>query len=332
MQVSDAGDPGLAFTLYFPLVVALQATVGVKFMWSIIMCEWSNMILKWILAGDRPYWWIHETSLYKDRFPPFLYQFPRTCETGPGMPSGHTKLNAAMLYILVSAFIDRVLSKMFFLSVRQRAWARRGLWASYCVWMTLVVLARTYMAAHFPHQCVAGGVLGLAIAVVVWRSTRLEALTRRQYLALSGTIIATVLGTFYLQMFMGHNVLWSLEKAVKWCVKQEYIHLDTTPLYSFCRYSGVSLGLGLALSSSMYKRANTPKFSKKMVASLLVLNLAVSQVGVLVHQSLPPTMMGWYPAEFTLHTTVTFLLVAALPHFVRTASGVPAAVDRYKRK
>ncbi|KAK4311370.1 hypothetical protein Pmani_017129 [Petrolisthes manimaculis] len=47
MWVSDIGDPGLAFTLYFPAVVALHAGVGVRLMWSIVFCEWSNMILKW---------------------------------------------------------------------------------------------------------------------------------------------------------------------------------------------------------------------------------------------------------------------------------------------
>uniref|UniRef100_A0A0N7ZBX2 glucose-6-phosphatase n=1 Tax=Scylla olivacea TaxID=85551 RepID=A0A0N7ZBX2_SCYOL len=110
MQVSAVGDPGLAFTLYFPLLLSVHTGVGVRLMWTLLFCEWSNMILKWVLAGDRPFWWIHETTVYKG-LPPPMYQFPITCETGSGNPSGHAKLNAAMFYVLVSAFISMVVQQ-----------------------------------------------------------------------------------------------------------------------------------------------------------------------------------------------------------------------------
>lgn len=331
MQVSDAGDPSLAFTFYFPLMVALHAGVGIKLMWSIVFCEWSNMVLKWVLAGDRPYWWVFETRVYAPHAPPFLYQFPRTCETGPGMPSGHTKLNAAIFYILISSFVEMVVRRTSYLSQKQKRWAERGLWAAYGVWMTLVMLSRTYMAAHFPHQCVVGAALGLVIAMKVSRTPRLQVLTRPQYLVLTAAIVVSVLGTFFAYSFLGGNAMWSLEKAVKWCMRREYIHVDTSPFYSFARYSGVSLGLGQGLASPMFKRANRNRFTWKMVVSLVVLSLGVSQVGVFIHQSLSPSMTLWYLAEFLLHAGVIFVLVAVLPHFVRIASGVPAG-DKYKRK
>ncbi|MPC72809.1 hypothetical protein E2C01_067123 [Portunus trituberculatus] len=47
MQVSAVGDPGLAFTLYFPLLLSVHAGLGVRLMWTLLFCEWSNMILKW---------------------------------------------------------------------------------------------------------------------------------------------------------------------------------------------------------------------------------------------------------------------------------------------
>ncbi|KAK3868847.1 hypothetical protein Pcinc_025790 [Petrolisthes cinctipes] len=86
----------------------------------------------------------------------------------------------------------------------------------------------------------------------------------------------------------------------------------------------------MGLSSPWYKKVNRARFNKKMIVSLLVLSLSVSQVAVFVHKSLSPKMTGWYLLEFTLNATVTYLLVAALPHLVRIASKVPAS-DKYRR-
>ena len=37
-----------------------------------------------MLHGERPYWWVHATSLYAEDGRPTLTQFSLTCETGPG--------------------------------------------------------------------------------------------------------------------------------------------------------------------------------------------------------------------------------------------------------
>ncbi len=37
-----------------------------------------------ILFGERPYWWVHETSYYINSSTPHIEQYPMTCETGPG--------------------------------------------------------------------------------------------------------------------------------------------------------------------------------------------------------------------------------------------------------
>lgn len=49
--------------------------------------------------GDRPYWWTGETSLYNEETRPLLRQFPNTCESGPGTPSGHLMMNVALFYV-----------------------------------------------------------------------------------------------------------------------------------------------------------------------------------------------------------------------------------------
>lgn len=41
-----------------------------------------------VLFGERPYWWVHETSYYADAARPHIEQYPMTCETGPGETRG----------------------------------------------------------------------------------------------------------------------------------------------------------------------------------------------------------------------------------------------------
>jgi glucose-6-phosphatase len=60
---------------------------------------------------DRPYWWIPENN------PPTggiarLHQFPVTCETGPGSPSGHLMVTAAVWQIILS-HSDLIVTKLF---------------------------------------------------------------------------------------------------------------------------------------------------------------------------------------------------------------------------
>ncbi len=44
---SKVGDPGLVFSLYFPLIAGLSWVAGVRFLGAVIACEWANLILKW---------------------------------------------------------------------------------------------------------------------------------------------------------------------------------------------------------------------------------------------------------------------------------------------
>jgi hypothetical protein len=59
-----------------------------------------------ILMEDRPYWWIPDQSgSYGAQIEP-LHQFPVTCETGPGSPSGHVMVSAATWLMLVPVIVD----------------------------------------------------------------------------------------------------------------------------------------------------------------------------------------------------------------------------------
>ena len=42
--VSKVGDPGLMFTIYFPIIFAFNSRVGIKFIGTVILCEWMNQV------------------------------------------------------------------------------------------------------------------------------------------------------------------------------------------------------------------------------------------------------------------------------------------------
>ena len=103
VPISSIGDPSKGFIIYFPLILAINYLKGIKFLGAFIVSEWINMVdnanmlmlkkilkllsipivlstfqnAKWILQGERPYWWIeeHQTNIT-------LLQTPLTCETG----------------------------------------------------------------------------------------------------------------------------------------------------------------------------------------------------------------------------------------------------------
>lgn len=71
------------------------------------------------MHGDRPYWWVHEVETQNNstNLFPEIFQYASTCETGPGMPSGHAMGTSAAWYVLVQAAVDNLVapSKMRYL-------------------------------------------------------------------------------------------------------------------------------------------------------------------------------------------------------------------------
>ncbi|XP_049629442.1 glucose-6-phosphatase 2 isoform X2 [Suncus etruscus] len=110
--MSNVGDPRNIFSIYFPLWFQLNQTVGTKMIWVAVIGDWFNLIFKWILFGHRPYWWVQETHIYPNYSSPCLEQFPATCETGPGSPSGHAMGSFCVWYVMVTAALSPSVCQM----------------------------------------------------------------------------------------------------------------------------------------------------------------------------------------------------------------------------
>ncbi|CAL1599930.1 unnamed protein product [Knipowitschia caucasica] len=302
LVVTHLGDPKAAFLLVFPFSYFFSKRVGIAVLWVAAISEWLNLVLKWMLFGERPYWWIREKNLTIK-----VQQFPSTCETGPGSPSGHSMVTAAVWYVVFFAmghFIHKK-TKRFLLAA----------WVPYLLFIVLVSavgVSRIYILAHFPHQVVFGAITGLILGVVLGQRVP-EGRPLRFFITLSfGLLLSAVLIHAALQN-MGINLSWSIRLATKWCERAEWIRLDTTPFSSLTRDCGALLGLGLALH---WRPGGWPlQFGPR------ALSLAISSMGLYHVHRLPlpvkPQLLFYclFFAKYVVVPPLVMVLVPGLIHF-----------------
>ncbi|NWV12838.1 G6PC3 phosphatase, partial [Ptilonorhynchus violaceus] len=193
-------DPYSMYTVCFPLARVLDKRVSMMVLWITLVAEWLNVVLKWFLFGERPYWWIHESGLSsREQLP--LRQFPVTCEVGPGSPSGHCMILAAALWPVVTALTNHV-------SEYTQRWVLRLIpFLFYVLLLVAMGLSRIFVLAHFPHQVVAGSLAGMALG---WGLQRWPPnfFKFRFFLAVALGLFLSVLGLYGLAMAMGLDLNW----------------------------------------------------------------------------------------------------------------------------
>lgn len=316
--ISNFGDPRYAFLIFAPLIYCLDWTVGRRLMWVTIIAEWSNQVLKWMLHGERPYWWVHETEMYNrtGTGTPAIRQYSLTCETGPGSPSGHAMVSAAIWYII----LDFALRRTGIAQQMGKAWASSFHWCTYAALLCIVSLSRVYIAAHFPHQCLMGMIIGCLLAKFMCKIDT-DHVTRRQYVLISVGLCASALATYGVLRLMGVDPLWSVDRAVKWCVKQEYIHVDTTPFFSMMRYCAFPFGMGLVMTSGFYQRvvkATEFTWSMRVLAAILAVGAGKASEWV----SLPKTNVAvFYASAFLFNAFLAATMFGFVPYVVASLAG-----------
>lgn len=266
--LSYVGDPRFAFTVFFPVAYSLQRSVGIRVLLAAVISEWLNAVLKWVLHGERPYWWVHRPGLYSEDSVPYLHQFNITCETGPGSPSGHAMITSAVWYILVSDFL-------YYKRIQSPA-LKVLCWSFYLLLMCAVSLSRLFIAAHFPHQVIAGILSGIILGQIL-NSVSTSTLQPFHYMA--GSVILSLLAwaIYGSLQILGLDPMWSVTLAIKWCAYKEWIHLDTTLFYSLVRDVASLTGLGIAVRLLSGRRLEKSMTSHLSATALqVVLALAVS--------------------------------------------------------
>lgn len=254
---STVADLHTTFFFFFPIWFHLRRDTALRLIWVAVIGDWLNLVLKWVLFGERPYWWVHETRFYETGPVPSLKQFPITCETGPGSPSGHAMGAAGVWYVMVTALLSLALEKQCPLLLYR--FLQMGLWALMGLIELIVCMSRVYMAAHFPHQVIAGVFTGILVAEVVSQLKWIYSASINKYLFTTVFLTSFAVGFYLLLKALGVDLLWTMDRAQKWCVTPEWVHLDTAPFASLLRNMGTLTGLGLGLHSPLNR--NTKKRS-----------------------------------------------------------------------
>uniref|UniRef100_A0AAZ3RK56 Glucose-6-phosphatase catalytic subunit 1 n=1 Tax=Oncorhynchus tshawytscha TaxID=74940 RepID=A0AAZ3RK56_ONCTS len=223
--VSMVADLRNTLFVFFPVCFHLRESVGVK-----------------ILFGERPYWWVQETPYYGNSSAPQIGQFPMTCETSPGSPSGHAMSAAGVYYAMISSLLAILLKEH---GGHIKNWCVHGtLWAVFWCVQVCVCLSRVFITAHFPHQVVAGVVTGILVAETFDRVHWIYRASLRRYVYTTLSLLSFAVGLYLVLRGLGVDLLWTLDKAQ-----------HTTPFASLLRNTGTLLGLGLGLHSPLYGEA-----------------------------------------------------------------------------
>eukprot|EP00297_Palpitomonas_bilix_P013557 CAMPEP_0113866988 /NCGR_PEP_ID=MMETSP0780_2-20120614/173_1 /TAXON_ID=652834 /ORGANISM="Palpitomonas bilix" /LENGTH=354 /DNA_ID=CAMNT_0000851889 /DNA_START=289 /DNA_END=1353 /DNA_ORIENTATION=+ /assembly_acc=CAM_ASM_000599 len=257
--VTRIGDPKYLFTIGLTLCFQLlpfERATRVLLAWS--LSDSFNALLKWVFQGDRPFWLC-----------PALHQYEITCESGFGMPSGHTMVStAAWTAFVLTAPTPR--SKMFEM-------------IAVVMWSGLIALSRVYIAAHTVGQVFLGSLLGFAVGAYacsdsLWSllggsTTKATLDEPRDFAAakpksalpirslalriLGGAIICfALLELAFLSFVQGESPdEVSYRRAVVGCTAgQDHVHRSTAPLTAICRDAGALWGLSLLALPMFHER------------------------------------------------------------------------------
>nr|XP_040124680.1 glucose-6-phosphatase isoform X2 [Ictidomys tridecemlineatus] len=280
----------------------------------------SQLATSRILFGQRPYWWVLDTDYYSNSSVPLIKQFPVTCETGPGSPSGHAMGTAGVYYVMVTSTLS------IFRGKEKPTYRFRCLnvilWLGFWAVQLNVCLSRIYLAAHFPHQVVAGVLSGIAVAETFHHIRSIYNASLKKYFLITFFLFSFAIGFYLVLKGLGVDLLWTLEKAKRWCERPEWVHIDTTPFASLLKNLGTLFGLGLALNSSMYRESCRGSLSKWLpfrlsciVTSLILLHLFDSLK--------PPSQIEliFYVLSFCKSMTVPLASVSLIPYCITRILG-----------
>ncbi|KAG1933371.1 glucose-6-phosphatase 3 [Pimephales promelas] len=310
LVASHMGDPKAAVLLVFPVVFYIHRRTGIAVLWVAALSEWLNLVLKWFLFGERPYWWIGESGLFSKN-PPKVQQFLSTCETGPGSPSGHAMVTSAVWWLIVSA-----LASFFHTRTGSKILAAVP-YLLYAVFLGCVGLSRIFILAHFPHQVIAGLLTGVLLGIYLNRTVP-ECRPLLFFFCCSVTLLFGALVLHGALQKTGIDLSWSISLAKRWCSHAEWIRLDTAPFSSLNRDAGVLLGLGLA---QYWKPGGWALPWVPRTLCLALSSMALHYISSFPLPTVPPLL--FYSLFFLKYTIVPQVVMVLVPGFVHLLTAKP---------
>jgi hypothetical protein len=62
---NDPGDPVNGYLFFFVFgLIFISHSSAFKILWTSLLAEWINLMLKWLFNDQRPYWWSQQVKQY----------------------------------------------------------------------------------------------------------------------------------------------------------------------------------------------------------------------------------------------------------------------------
>uniref|UniRef100_A0A2A4JP68 glucose-6-phosphatase n=1 Tax=Heliothis virescens TaxID=7102 RepID=A0A2A4JP68_HELVI len=317
--VNNLCDPQLMVDYLFPVMSILDSVFGAQLLLCLAFGGWLNAVMKWWLLEDRPYWWVQETTFYTED-KPILRQTLQTCETGPGCPSGHST-TAAMMLMLSLMWLSHVMHDR-----KCYVWWWKYLMYPLCVAaLTSVVLARMFIATHFPHQCLMGALIGSFLAPAlciyvtdpfIWQYGFHTAYSPRRAVAwhaVSAAAAILIAAVTYLALTRyGWDPHWTVKLAFRWCENPESIRVSTTPMYALVHSTGSLMGWALCVTPAV---AEYRHYTKERS---IIISIFTTIIFLMGYQHIQDNMckadaIRFYAMQFVLAGLKPMLLLRVMP-------------------
>ncbi|CAD7925282.1 unnamed protein product [Amoebophrya sp. A120] len=257
---------------------------------SWLLCDTSHFFLKWMFAGDRPYW------VAGNKF----QQFAHTCEAGHGFPSGH------------SCVLASILGAFYWRCVRPLApKTHRAYGAILVAGELLMMLSRSFTASHFVSQTIVGSLYGLLFVPLskpfgdhmIFAAKNRHKFTLKDNImhilwafsipALFALLQYVVRELLYAQLFQ-RDVYRSVQLGREGCYDPAKLKVGTVyqgPLYEII---GVALFLALSLGNTTLRRPLFGKGGEPVGEG----NESLEEIGDVsaVEKSTSAARFSWFPS------------------------------------
>ncbi|KAI8441384.1 hypothetical protein MSG28_014999 [Choristoneura fumiferana] len=308
--VNNISNPYLLLEVFFPLVSILDSVFAAQLLLCLGFGGWLNTVMKWWILEDRPYWWVRESTFYSSHRPK-LRQTQQTCEPGPGSPSGHSAAAAASIILLLIKCNVR--------------WWKYVLYPLCAGMMVSVFVARLFVAAHFPHQCMFGALVGAFLSPAlciyvsdpfIWRygahATRTVTQAKWRHLEGVGAAAAISVLTYYSLKLCGLDPQWTVKLALRWCDRPENIHVTATPLFALAQSTATLLGWALSVTPVITRYRHDTKNRSLIISAFAtgIIVYIISQISQSVDKDNP---YKYYLTHFVLSTIKPALYLRLTP-------------------
>ncbi|XP_075988488.1 glucose-6-Phosphatase [Anticarsia gemmatalis] len=315
--VNNISNPHYVTEIMFPVMCTFDSVFATQLLLCMAFGGWLNCIMKWWLQEERPYWWVRETTYYGESERPVLMQTWQTCETGPGSPSGHSTA-AAMLILLMLMWIKHIMHD-------RKCYIWWWTWVLYpvsAIALCSVMLARMYVATHFPHQVLFGAFVGSFLAPAlciyisdpfIWRYGA-GSVRRAQGWHALGAALAAALSVlaYYLLLLTGHDPQWTIKLAFRWCQSPEEINVCSTPIFALVQSTASLLGLALSVTPIVAEYRHDTKNRSLVICGACVAGVVYGMKYV-IDNMCKASALHFYATHFVLAAFKPMLLLRLAP-------------------